>query len=82
MAKEEKMTAVSGNDPLTLDDFILTMNAILIEIYTDVDSKTAGDKLTSLANRLHEMALGIDNPTRAAIIGGLSTALMMTENGG
>lgn len=76
------MSQVLGSDPLTLDDFVVTMNTILIEIYADLDSKGANDKLTGLANRLHEMALKISHPQRNAIIGGLSTALMMTESGG
>ena len=70
-----------GSRPLTLDNFILAMNALLVDVYFDLDPVNAGDKLTALANRLHDIASQTPDPERAAIVGGLSAALMMTEDG-
>lgn len=79
------MAEIIGNEPLTLDDFVVVMNALLIEVYADLDSngrESANEKLIGLANRLDDMARQISIPERAAIVGGISHALMQTERGG
>ena len=69
---------------LTIEDFVVVMNALLIEVYADFSPEPgiASEKLTGLANRLHGMASNVSNTRTGAIIVGLATALMMTEDGG
>jgi hypothetical protein len=68
--------------PLTIHHFVVCMNAVLIELYADFGREKASDMLTDLANRLHGIAVQVEDPINNAVIGGLATALMMTEDGG
>jgi hypothetical protein len=52
-----------GTQALTMEDFILTMNIVLIEVFALFEIDKAGDKLIDLAPKLNEVALKTTHPT-------------------
>ena len=65
--------------PLTVGDFAVVMNTVLIEIYADLGPEHLESKVTDLAKRLHEVGMRVsDSPRKVAVLT-LADVLMRTK---
>jgi hypothetical protein len=77
--REDTMPDINGSAPLTMHNFVLTMVAILEEVFACLEPSLAPDKLMDLASHLQKLGPRIEDPVRRQIITALAIALISKE---